>query len=377
MLKKFFKAALTACVVVGMSSTAMAWAPIGNSGLMAGFSTTASFGQYNSGIEDESAYLMGKGTTHFSFFGQKGKWKAWGDIEYDDHPQMHRSTVSPANAGSSCTDAVGDSCGVTIKTGKEIDAVVGYVSYLPSPQMEIKLGNIHHLAGLHYSNDNEMSSYVVGHAGWNYSGYTEAPGIALYYTISPELKIQLSYYWEYAAEMTGRGEGTAQALDVNGKFGGIMFQVGYLTEVKADHTDKDFEADPNTFTNFGVKVPIGDAMLVVFDYTTTTLSYGIKDHKENITDMGLQFQMGGVGPGRIFVTYAMQTGEDPDEAFLYSGSGVKWNTTDMNLMYQIAAGPGAMEFQYATETANSTNAADVEADAVTKSWMGVAFKFAM
>jgi hypothetical protein len=383
MLKKLLKAALTACVVVGMSSTAMAWAPIGNTGLMFGASSTASFGQYNTGIEDESAYLTGKQETHFSWYGTAGKWSAWADIEYDDHPQMHNSTTSAAKTSCStnAVDGSGDPAVCSVVVGKEIDALVAYINYAISPQMSVRIGNIHHLAGLQYSNDGEMFAYVVGHAGWNYAGYSEAPGIALYYTISPEMKVQLSYYTQYAAEMTGRAEGTAQALDFDGKISGIDFHIGYISELESDHTDKDAEFDPNVFTNLGVIYPINEAMAVVFDYTTAALTYGSKTHKENVTDMSLQFRMTGLGPGGIYFTYSPITGEDPDKAYTVTGGNgyafYKWSQTDMSLAYEIKAGPGAMQFQYATSTFKGTTPAEVESDAVTKTWMGVAYKFAL
>jgi hypothetical protein len=251
MLKKFLKAALTACVVVGISSTAMAWAPIGNTGVMFGGSASASFGQVNDGVEDHTAYLAGKQEVHFSWYAAKGKWSAWADIEYDDHPQMHRSTTSAAQTTCSGSDSTGGAISCSVVVGKEVDALVAYVNYAVSPQLSVRLGNIHHLAGLHYSNDGETIGYFAGHAGWNYSGYTEAPGAAVYYTISPEMNIQLSLYTEYAAEMTGRGEGSAQALDFNGKMGGIMFHVGYLSEKKGDHTVKDYESGPTLSPTLG------------------------------------------------------------------------------------------------------------------------------
>jgi len=374
MLKKFLKAALTACLVAGMSTAAMAWAPIGTTGLMFGASTSASFGQYTSGIKDETSYLTGLQESHFSFYATKGQWSAWGDIEYDDHPQMHTSTTSAAKTSCSGTDSTGGAISCAVVVGKEVDAVNGYVNYAVSPQLSIRLGNIHHLAGLHYSNDGEMIGYKAGHAGWNYSGYTEAPGLGVYYTISPEMKLQVSLYTQYAAEMTGRGEGSATALDFDGKAGAIMYHVGYLTETKADHTVKGYSSGSNTFTNLGVKVPFG-AMYVVFDYATAVLSYGSLTHEEKVADMGLQFGMKGIGPGELIVTYATQTTAEPslkDYAVTCSMAALECQDTDTSILYSIAAGPGTMQFMYA-----SSSFKPKDGDAVTKTWLATAFKVSM
>jgi hypothetical protein len=248
------------------------------------------------------------------------------------------------------------------------------VNYAVTPQLSVRLGNIHHLAGLHYSNDGEAFGYKAGHMGWNYAGYSESPGIAVYYTISPEMNIQLTNYTQYAAAMTGQGEGSATALDFNGNMAGIMFHVGYLSEKKADHTDKDFESGSNTFTNLGVKVPIGDTMYVVVDYATAVLSYGSTTHEEKVTDMGLQFGMKGLGPGQLIVTYATQTTAEPKEkdyAVTCSYAALECQDVDTMLVYEIAAGPGKMQFYYASSAFTPK-----DGDTTTATWMATGWKVA-
>jgi hypothetical protein len=374
MLKKLFKAALTASIVVGMSSAAMAWAPIGDSGMLLQLDTSSTFGQYNSGVEGTAAYFRVKSETNLSWLAMKGDWTVWADIEFDDNGQMHNSDTSPAMeecsaSSTSTTDEAGEtittttSCSVVV--GKEMDAVGANISYKVTPEFSVKIGTIHHGNGLQYSLGAGMFTAYANHGGWAWSGWSESEGIGFYYTISPDMSVQVSQYVVGAAAVTGQFPGSAIALDFTGKAGSVAYKVGYLSETHDDPAveGEGGEGDSNTFTNLGVKVGLGDAMAVSFDYATASiLGWTASTDPLIYTDMSLGFSMDGLGPGSIKFFYSMLTRSlsgDPLDA-----------TAEMGLIYEIKKGPGRMQIQYASSTATPEGG-----DGTTASWLGFGYDF--
>jgi hypothetical protein len=353
MLKKLFKAALTACLVAGMSSAAMAWVPIGDSGLMIQLDTSSTWGQRNSGVEETSAWFQTESETNISLLGMKGPWTVWADIEFDDNDTMKAPTSTDPNKGL-----------------KDLDAVGSYIAYKVTPEFAVKIGTIHHGNGLQYNLGAGAFTSSYNHDGWNYSGWSESPGLEFRYQINADMSASFAMYSQAAAAMTGQAEGSANGIQFNAKFGGIAAKFGYLTEKYDDFSDANDEGQTNTFMNLGASIPIGDAMKVMVDYSSSAISWNVADHVENTTDLALAFYMSGVGPGQIRFTYAMIAQKDADDGYTVFGPGgaPEWAQTDMGLVYHIPLGVGQMQIQYMSQSKTPK-----DGDAVTASFLGFGY----
>jgi len=350
MLKKLLKAALTACIVAGMSTAAMAWVPVGDSGMLLQLDTSGTYGQYNSGVEDTAGYFKAKSETNISWLAMKAPWTVWADIEFDDNDTMKNPRAADTDPAT--------------KGLKDMDAVASYVKYAISPALYVKIGSIHHLAGLQYALGFGMVTKTTGHEGWDHSGYSESPGLEFGYQVSPDLLISFAQYAQGAIAMTGQFEGTAMGIQAMGKAGDIGYKFGYISETTADYDNKDHEGLSNSCMNLGVKIPFGN-MWASVDYSTFTNNtwYGA-DTAFVTTDMAFQLGMKKMGPGDLRIGYAMiadTLGGDPASA-----------EADLGLAYNIPAGPGFMQIQYTTKTTTPEGG-----DAVTQSWMGFGMNFTL
>jgi len=359
MLKKFFKAALTACIAVGMSTAAMAFVPVGDTGVLVQLDTSSTFGQRNDGGDDTSPWLQAESETNVSFLGMKGPWTAWADMEFDD------SQTKPGTTGRPTWDIA-----------------QSYVKYNVNKQLALKIGTIHFLAGLPYGYGAGAFTSTYQYEGWDYAAYSESPGFEVSYVIGPGMWVSAALYGTTAAAATGENEGSSTAIQFFGKAGdNIEFQAGYMAETYDDFQSSQDETKSNTFTTGGVRVGLGEAMSIAVDFASDTLSWGVADYKEGVTMYDLQFKMGGIGPGGIIATYASTTLSDPDEAFIVTWNmgtllGYKeLNTADLGLVYEIPIAPGRVQIQYMSKTWTATQSDGTKDDALTQTFLGVGFDF--
>jgi hypothetical protein len=361
MLKKLFKAALTASIVVGMSSAAMAYVPIGDSGLMFDWTGASGFGQYTDGGDDSAAYFKGKSEHYLSINGVKGPWQMWGQIEWDDRHQLQ-----PPDRSTTVTDSTGDTHTQDDAMNNDIDRAQAFVKYSVTPEFAIAMGTTH--TWVQYALGAGAYVKSAGHEGWDYVGYAEAPGLKFTYKVTPTITAAFAMFANPAVYISGQGEGSANALSVSGSMGAISFYAGMITETYDDFQSSADESLGNSFTSLGVKYKIADAMTVSFDYSMASMTFNVSaDYKNDYTDMALQFRMGGLGPGGIIVTYATV-----DRAELETQYISKSARTDLGLIYELVMGPGKIQFQYMTDTTKVG-----EGDAVTKTYIGTAFRVSL
>jgi hypothetical protein len=359
MLKKFFKAALTACIAVGMSTVAMAYVPVGDTGLLLQLDTSSTFGQRNDGGDDTAPWLQAESETNVSFLGMKGPWTAWADMEFDDSQTKPSGTQRPT-----------------------WDIAQSYVKYNVNKQLALKIGTVHFLAGLPYGYGAGAFTSTYQYEGWDYAAYSESPGFEVSYAIGPGMSVSAALYGTTAAAMTGENEGSSTAVQFFGKAGdNISFQVGYLSETYDDFQSSQDDTNSNTFTTGGVKVGLGADMSIAFDFASDTLSYNVTDYKLGVTMYDLQFKMGGLGPGGIIATYAMTSLSDPDEAMVVTWNygtllGVKQlDISDLGLVYEIPIAPGRVQIQYMSKGLTQTDSGGTKGDTVTQTFLGVGFDF--
>jgi hypothetical protein len=356
MLKKLFKAALTASIVVGMSSAAMAYVPIGDSGLMFDWTGASSFGQYSDGVEGNASYLKGKSEHYLSINGVKGPWQMWGQIEWDD-----RNTLQAPGRSTAVTDDGGNAHSDDNAANNDLDRAQAFVKYSVTPEFAIAMGTTH--TWVQYALGAGGYVKTAGHEGWDYCGYAESPGLKFSYKITPTITATYAMYANAAVAMTGQAEGSASALGVAGSMGDISFQVGMISEKYDDFQDDADEGQTNSFTNLSVKYKLGDGMTISLDMSTAAITWNIADYVQAVTDTAIQFRMGNLGPGGIIATYS---------TIATAGDAAPTNRAELGLIYELVMGPGKIQFQYMTDTTTPE-----VGDALTRSYIGTAFRVSL
>jgi len=276
MLKKIMKAALAASLVFGMSSFAYA-----EDGFKVGGKFRGYFGQYNSGATNYSAHFVNIEEANVQFKGNAGKLSLYHEQE-------------TASAKGTSTDY------------KNTQTKLSYA--LPFGLLSI--GNQTSIGTVPMASTGWTTSNIPNstHKGLAVAGYSEEEGIGLVIPLEGMGAIQFVMYEDadnYAAEAfhgVPSMEGSSMQLAADLKFGQIGVRFGYATAKTDDPTNSNDEAYTTTNMLLGAKIGLGENMSVAFDYTTATSSYTTWAEDKKTNAMDVDFQMGGIGPGKIIVS---------------------------------------------------------------------------
>jgi len=334
MLKKIMKAALAACLVVGMSTYAMA--EVKFSGNVASY-----FGQYDSGVEDYTAHFLNKNESHINASATAGS--ITGFIQYEVRDASY--TVNAGGADSSGDALTGVEHQAVVRNSKRyakwsggaIGVTIGTISGGGCTMSSVPLAT--------------SATWFVGHGAC--PTYFEQDGIDVSLAI-PALKGAVEFA---IAPKTLGGSTTGQKMGVSlkGSAGPAAFQAHYTSITTDDYSDPDDEAVTDTQMLLGASIPFGK-MGVAFDYGSST-----PDSKANYTHIGLKFSMKELGPGNFAFVYATEP-HDTDGTATYTMS-------DLDLVYSIPAGKGSsMDFFYLSKT-NTPE----EGDGWTRTYIGGGF----
>lgn len=335
MLKKIMKAALAASLVFGMSSFAYA------QDFSVGGKFRSYFGQYSTGAEDYTAHWDVREEANVKLNGKVGKLSVYHEME-------------------SATD----------DDYKNTQTKLSYV--LPFGQLSIgnqtSIGTIPK-AGSGWSTSNIPNStsrtlYVAG--------YSENEGLGIVVPLEGMGFVQFIMYEDsdnlaktvaagtataLGAAVPTSSEGTGMQLGADLKFGGIGVRLGYASAATDDPASADDEAMSTSNMMVGASVPLGETMSIAFDYASATTSYDAWADDLAHTNMGLAANIGGIGPGKLVVFYAMETMAAADP--LYAA-----NVT--SLMFDAPVGKGAgVQLGYIARTYTPEGG-----DGVTESFMG-------
>lgn len=351
MLKKTFKTLLATTLIAGgmvTSSPLMAGPPMPTGdGMRVGGSFNEFFGQYDSGINGESARLENRAEANIKFTGAQGPLSAFAEVEVRDTDQSE-------------------------KVKKELFGLQRWVQF-KKDAFSLRIGTIVNLGTIGYTVDggirtSSLEDFGAVDSSLVYAGFTEADGIRAAYQAGP-VNLSLTLYGSASALQTKFDNkyaplpGQSVQFSAFGGFGPLGFRTAFTTETLDDPTNATDKTMTNTYTHLGVKYRSGK-MAVAYDYASATIEMKDtfnpmlvgkeKDHSSN----SIQVSMAEAGPGKVIATYALK--ENKLE-------GTKTDSeTDLNLVYDIPLAPftGA-QIIYLTRT----NAPEV-GDAVTSSFIG-------
>jgi len=306
MLNKIMKAALAASLVFGMSS--FAYAADGK----VGGSFKEYFGQYNSGAAGYEANFRNYGEANLTFKGTAGKASVFFEIQADTSSNLNASEVSDVQRKVSYATPIGlVSIGTIVNIGTIPMAGSGYkTSKVPSATRR----------------------------GLLVAGYTEDDGIDLVVPLEGMGFVQATVYSKAGTAVSAGAagdEGQIIQLGANLNFSGIGVRLGYSAE-KVDDPTVTTDGDNKTSAMLlGAKVPLGSTMAIAFDYTSAKVTKAAVDTDHNTTDF--TFEMGGVGPGKLYVGYDMWTIKDT----------IKY--ANLSLVYDVSNGEGGgFQFGYSS-----------------------------
>jgi hypothetical protein len=327
MLKKLLKGCLAIAAVCAMSTSAFAQAEIH------GF-LWSSYGQYNSGVEGEAAYMM---NSHFAPLGinVKGEKMAvyaeidWMRTGYANHPAAGAGTAAWDNSG------VGPA----------------HILWFATDQLTVKVGH----ADPHEADTFARGSGIIEPllpAYWGQDSYTHIFNYGLHaiYQLSDTMKINAGLLTE--DDVGGSKIGSGMYANFGGKFGAIDVRAAYNSGTTDDWgTDAD-ETVSNSAMMVSGQFHISDTMAVNGGYATKTLG-----DADAVKIMDFAFRGNKMGPGNLVVTYASETTPDVQVR--------NW----MDLVYAYPVGPGEnINFMYLSDSTTPEGG-----DAVTKTFVGAGF----
>jgi hypothetical protein len=274
MLKKIMKAALAASLVFGMSSFAYA-----EDGFMVGGKFRSYFGQYNSGAVDYSSYFVVKEEANVQFKGNAGKLSLYHEQES--------------------------------ATGSDYNNTQTKLSYA-LPFGLLSIGNQTSIGTVPVASTGWTTSNIPNstHKGLAVAGYSENEGIGLVIPLEGMGMVQFIMYEDadnYGAEafhgVPSTADGSSMQLAADLKFGQIGVRFGYATAKTDDPALSTDEAYTTTNMLLGARIGLGENMSVAFDYTTAATKYSAWAEDKKTNAMDFDFQMGGIGPGKLVLSF--------------------------------------------------------------------------
>jgi len=286
MLRNIMKAALAASLVFVMSPCAHA-----EDSLSLGGAFAVHFGQYNSGNE-----------------GYTSNFKSFEEVQVKVRAKVGKLSVYHEMESATDDDFV------NTQTKLSYETPVGLLS----------LGNVVGIGTI------PMSS--AGWAGSNIpystrrallvSGYSENEGLQLTVPLEGLGMVQFTMYEDSdnagnasnkdVAALAGgtvpsSTEGSSMQLAADLWFGDIGVRAGYATAKTDDPADDADDALSTTNMMLGVWIGLSKNMSVAFDYATAKSSYDAWSDDMTFSSMDADFTMKGVGPGKLVLSYDMQS----------------------------------------------------------------------
>lgn len=298
MLKKIMKAALAASLVFGMSSFAYA------ADFSVGGKFRAYFGQYDEGSENASGDKYSANFKSFEeanvkFKGTAGKLSLYHEMETKGDTDFNNTQTKLSYA-------------------------------LPFGLLSI--GNMTSIGTIPMSTSGWTTSNIpyATRRALSWSGYSENEGIGLVVPLEGVGKLQFIVYEDSsnAAGSTAKGiaaamgattptstEGSSMQAAADLKFGKIAVRAGYATAKTDDPENADDDAMTTNNMLLGARIPLGDAMSIGLDYATSKVSYDAWSDDLTTTCMDADFQMSGIGPGKLIVSIDMTTVKGDDKLY--------------------------------------------------------------
>lgn len=351
MLKKFLKAAMTACLVAGMSVTAWAATDINWK-----FSGEAAIGQFNPGTKDANdksnpSYLDSAARMDIEATVKNGPmYVYWYESQRYNNQNRH------------------------------LDVPVVRLGYNMGPGQFIEIGSVWTGApfSYHFHGGKHQFSSWGQFVGWCCSSNY---GIKYNMLLSPTMGLMAGLYTDHNAYSyttyygDPSSEGQSIGLAFWAVFGPLQLRLGY-DGATAQQPVVDAEGYGSTQQYLGVKYAISDTMSVALDYITRAINtdpllvaaYGMSTGNVwTRTEMPLMFTAKGLGPGDLYFLYGTES-----DTYSWAEKDNK-ATTYTNLFYKIpmAKGAGFQLLYLAKSTVETVN--DVAGDAAGPSAMGGGF----
>jgi hypothetical protein len=311
MLKKMLKSCLAIAAVCAMSTSAFAAAEIH------GF-LWSSFGQYNSGVEDTSAYFINSHFAPISINVSGEKLSVYAEIDwmrtgYAGHPAAGPTAAAFDNSG------IGPAK-ITWKATDALDVVIGLFDLPEHKPFSRGSGTIEPLLPAYWGSDTYTHIFDYGLHGR--------------YTISEDMHANFGLLTvESQQAHPGAQIGSGMHASIGGKAGAIEYRAAYLSSKADDWNDPDDDAVNSS------------GMMVSGQYTMGTMKFNLGYHSKSVGDdmkgsiMDLQFVGNKLGPGNLIVTYASETITDSPRG----DYGTIW--TDLLYAYPLAPGEN-LNFMY-------------------------------